>query len=174
MQSKWISKWNSGISSRIPSSTYLQNTQIIYITHHCPGKPFCSVDLCCEVYFVLYIEFAFLFPCLNPRFGHSSGTEAEVDPHAAAHAPWSQLGLQQQRALTAPGQLLPLHPHGRCHPAHLHPAGCLLPHRYSKAGMLFDRASPYCYIGRLDIAIGCSHMLTHGDYSLWRGPGIAA
>lgn len=64
--------------------------------------------------------------CLRSRFGNSGGPEAEVDPHAAAHAPRRQPGVQQQRAPAAAGQLLPLHAHGHRHPAHLHPAGRLL------------------------------------------------
>lgn len=68
------------------------------------------------------------------RFRHSCGTEAEVDPHAAAHASWCQPGVQQQRAFTASGELLSFHPHGHCLPAYFHPAGRLFPHRYPQAG----------------------------------------
>jgi len=93
--------------------------------------------------FVFSVETSLFNLFLNLRVRHASGTEAEVDPHAAAHAPRCQLGLQQQRASTAPGKLLPLHPHGHRHPTHLHPAGCLLPHWYPKAGN--NRAVPLCY-----------------------------
>lgn len=84
---------------------------------------------------IVCIEFSSLFKCLHFRFGNSSGPEAEVDPHAAAHASWRQPGLKQQGASAAAGQLLPLYPHGHCDPAHLHPARCLFLNWYPKAGM---------------------------------------
>lgn len=87
--------------------------------------------------------FLHFVPDYGGRFGHACGSEAEADPHAAAHASRRQPGVQQQRAPAAPGELLPLHPYGHCLAAHLHTAGCLLAHRYPQTGISTEKAHVY-------------------------------
>lgn len=84
---------------------------------------------------IIYIHLTSLCVCALVRLGHSSGTEAEADPHAPVHAPRCSVGFPEQGAAARACIFVPLYAHGDRYTAHLHAAFPLCSHPHSQTGV---------------------------------------